>query len=202
MRRFQLTGGDLSLDFVNTLDSRPSEKRKELLPTFGDVCSWARQASVITERQEKALKRKAAARPREAETARRRIVAARECLFRILAAIAEREKIPEGDLERWNRLARRAAVRFELVQREQGLAFRSAADPSFESLLWPVVHSAVRLLTGPEVSRLRRCASEECDWMFLDRSKRGNRRWCDMTVCGTRAKARRFYSRRKKSQRG
>jgi predicted RNA-binding Zn ribbon-like protein len=202
MRRFELTGGDLSLDFVNTLDSRPGEKQKELLPTFGDVCSWARQASVITERQEKALKRKAAGRPCEAETARRRIVAARECLFGILAAIVEREKIPEDDLERWNRLARRAAGRFELVQREQGLAFRSAVDPSFESPLWPVVHSAVRLLTGPEVSRLRRCASEECDWMFLDRSKRGNRRWCDMTVCGNRAKARRFYARRKKSRRG
>ncbi|MCI0410541.1 MAG: CGNR zinc finger domain-containing protein [Acidobacteria bacterium] len=33
--------------------------------------------------------------------------------------------------------------------------------------------------------------------MFLDRSKRGNRRWCDMTVCGNRAKARRFYLRKK-----
>jgi predicted RNA-binding Zn ribbon-like protein len=200
MAPFELTGGNLSLDFVNTLDLRPSEKRRELLRTYRDVCSWARQALVITQEQEKALKKKAARRPLEAESARRKMVAARECLFRILLSMIERKRIPQDDLERWNRLVRRAAARFELVQGEDGLFFRTLDDPDFESPLWAVVQAGVRLLTGPEVPRLRRCAAPECDWLFLDRSKRGNRRWCDMKICGNRAKARRFYSRRKRSR--
>jgi hypothetical protein len=30
-------------------------------------------------------------------------------------------------------------------------------------------------------------------WLFVDASKNGTRRWCDMTAFGNRAKARRHY---------
>jgi predicted RNA-binding Zn ribbon-like protein len=33
--------------------------------------------------------------------------------------------------------------------------------------------------------------------MFLDLSRNHSRRWCDMTSCGNRAKARRYYTRHK-----
>ena len=36
---------------------------------------------------------------------------------------------------------------------------------------------------------------EGCSWLFLDMSKNRSRRWCDMKVCGNRAKARRFSAR-------
>ncbi|MFI4995137.1 MAG: CGNR zinc finger domain-containing protein [Hyphomicrobiales bacterium] len=42
---------------------------------------------------------------------------------------------------------------------------------------------------------MRRCANEKCLWMFVDESKSGTRRWCQMSACGNRAKARRHYSR-------
>lgn len=58
--------------------------------------------------------------------------------------------------------------------------------------LWPVVRSAAELLTSDRLDRVRRCSADECDWLFLDRSKNGSRRWCDMTVCGNRSKVRRF----------
>jgi predicted RNA-binding Zn ribbon-like protein len=44
-----------------------------------------------------------------------------------------------------------------------------------------------------EHRRVRRCANEKCLWLFVDESKNGTRRWCDMTACGNRAKARRHY---------
>jgi predicted RNA-binding Zn ribbon-like protein len=43
--------------------------------------------------------------------------------------------------------------------------------------------------------RLRICEGPNCSWVFLDVSKAGRRRWCDMAVCGNSAKARRFYQR-------
>ncbi|NJR13323.1 MAG: hypothetical protein HC779_02360 [Phyllobacteriaceae bacterium] len=52
--------------------------------------------------------------------------------------------------------------------------------------------SALRLLGLQESARLKACPA--CGWLFLDRSKNRSRAWCDMTVCGNRAKARRFYS--------
>ena len=43
--------------------------------------------------------------------------------------------------------------------------------------------------------RLRPCANEECRKFLIDRSRAGTARWCSMSRCGNRMKARRHYSR-------
>lgn len=55
--------------------------------------------------------------------------------------------------------------------------------------------SALRLIAMPESDRLKICPN--CGWLFLDRSKNKSRAWCDMAVCGNRAKARLHYHRKK-----
>jgi predicted RNA-binding Zn ribbon-like protein len=62
-------------------------------------------------------------------------------------------------------------------------------------MLAPIVRGAADLLIGPDRARVRECGSDTCFWLFLDHSKNGTRRWCDMKVCGNRAKARRHYQR-------
>jgi len=42
--------------------------------------------------------------------------------------------------------------------------------------------------------RLRPCANEECRLFLLDHSRAGTARWCSMSGCGNRMKARRHYS--------
>ena len=64
-------------------------------------------------------------------------------------------------------------------------------------LIAPVLWSAGDLLTGPRLDRVRRCANLECGWLFLDDSRAGKRRWCSMSACGNRAKARRHYHKSK-----
>jgi predicted RNA-binding Zn ribbon-like protein len=59
--------------------------------------------------------------------------------------------------------------------------------------------SAADLLTRAD-RRVRRCANEACLWLFIDESKAGTRRWCDMSSCGNRAKSRRHYLKTKGSQ--
>ncbi|CAN7164543.1 CGNR zinc finger domain-containing protein [Pararhizobium sp. LjRoot255] len=56
--------------------------------------------------------------------------------------------------------------------------------------------SALMLATLSEPERLKICPN--CQWLFLDRSRNRSRTWCDMTVCGNRAKASRHYQRQKK----
>lgn len=43
--------------------------------------------------------------------------------------------------------------------------------------------------------RLKACRSDTCQWAFVDHARNRSRQWCDMAVCGNRAKARRFRSR-------
>jgi predicted RNA-binding Zn ribbon-like protein len=45
------------------------------------------------------------------------------------------------------------------------------------------------------LARLRMCASDECRWVFFDRSKPGNRRWCSSALCGNRQKTRAYRQR-------
>jgi len=50
-----------------------------------------------------------------------------------------------------------------------------------------------------ERARVKECDSDTCDWLFLDRSRNRSRRWCDMSDCGNRAKARRYQARHRHS---
>lgn len=196
--QFELSGGDLALDFVNTIDSRPTAHPKELLPRYADLVSWSRQAGVLSERQKQALLGKSRRGAKKAEETRKLAVGLRECLFRVFTAITDEQDVSKDSLMEWNRFVLRSMEHYELIQDKSVFSWRLRSEPlELDSMLWPVIHAAVKLSTGPQASRIRRCASPSCDWLFLDASKRGNRRWCDMTVCGNRAKARRFYSRKK-----
>ena len=43
--------------------------------------------------------------------------------------------------------------------------------------------------------RLRPCENDECRLFLIDHSRAGTARWCSMSGCGNRMKARRHYSR-------
>jgi predicted RNA-binding Zn ribbon-like protein len=59
---------------------------------------------------------------------------------------------------------------------------------------WLAVRSLLRLL-DEHPTRVRNCANPDCPFWFLDTTRSGTRRWCSMTVCGNRLKARRHYRR-------
>ncbi|QND53996.1 hypothetical protein HB779_20450 [Phyllobacterium sp. 628] len=55
--------------------------------------------------------------------------------------------------------------------------------------------SGLRLLEPQRLERIKICPN--CHWLYFDESRNRSRRWCDMTVCGNRAKAQRHYRRNK-----
>jgi predicted RNA-binding Zn ribbon-like protein len=195
---FDISGGALCLDFANTVDNRPQEHPRELLRGYADLVAWSRQAGAVSPQQAGQLLRAAARRKAAAQGALRRARRLRESLYRIFSAAAGGRTVPEEDVAALNATAETALG--QLRVRRQGRRFAwdwNEAGPGLERMLWPVVRSAGELLTSDELGRVRECAAETCGWIFLDRSKNGSRRWCNMKVCGNRAKARRFYRRRK-----
>jgi predicted RNA-binding Zn ribbon-like protein len=63
---------------------------------------------------------------------------------------------------------------------------------TLDAPLWAVARDAGNLLTSESLQRLRECDGDVCGWLFLDLTKNGSRRWCDMRGCGNRAKVRRY----------
>lgn len=70
-------------------------------------------------------------------------------------------------------------------------------DWVFEGVVdWPAhVVLAWGEVQNERPGRLRACANDECQLFLLDRSRSGTGRWCSMSGCGNRMKARRHYER-------
>jgi predicted RNA-binding Zn ribbon-like protein len=196
-RVFDLSGGALCLDFVNTLDDRPAPRPKESLESYGDLVTFARMTGSLPDGLLVALRTEAQGRPDEAEAALTHARTIREAAYRLFLALVEGRAIPGADLDTLNATLARAMSRTRLVDLGDG-RFGWAWEGLPVDLMapvWPVVRSIADLLTSPELVALRLCASETCNWLFLDTSRNGSRRWCSMRTCGNRAKARRHHAR-------
>jgi predicted RNA-binding Zn ribbon-like protein len=202
--RFDLSAGALCLDFANTVGGARATRPQELLRDYRDLLAWARQAGCLGAAEAARLARQAARQPARARAALARARAARERLYRVFAALARDATPDRDDLAALDRELRLALARLRLTPAAGGgLDWRWDAAGATHPLrpLWPVLRSAVELLTSPASARVRECAAESCSWLFLDRSHAARRRWCDMKTCGNRAKARRHYRRRRGGRR-
>ena len=136
----------------------------------------------------------APARRREFE----RAIEARETIYRVFDATARGKTPAAADLETLNGLLAAAPARTTLRRERNGFSWDVDMRGSTAlGQLAPVLWSAGDLLTGARLDKVRRCANPECGWLFLDDSRAGKRRWCSMSSCGNRAKARRHYHKSK-----
>ena len=188
---FKLNAEPVALDFVNTLDDRyaPGGPR-ELLPSYADLIRFCRQAGIVTHAEATRLSALPGA---SQEKALRSAIELRELLARVFYRWVEGRPPSAEDriaLEEWSAVcARHRELRWK-NERLEWTWKALAADAEAPALL--LAQRALDLLIRDELPRLHTCASETCRWLFLDTSKNRTRRWCDMKICGNRAKARRY----------
>lgn len=194
-------GGALCLDFVNTVVSRPASDR-DGLGTYEDLLRWSVAADSLGVAEAEELRRRAGESPEGARAALDQARSVRESMFKALEARIGKTALPAKPMAEINAALGAAMSHLRLTAGEPGEG--SGVDWAWEGPetaldrpLWPVLRSFADIMTEAPVERLRLCASDRCDWLFLDTSKNGKRCWCDMSVCGNRAKATRHYNRRK-----
>lgn len=186
----------LWLEFVNT-DTAPSAPRGDLLRDFGTLLRWLVDARVIDTDRAGGLSRRALLQPAAATAtlvdARRVRAAMRQLAERGATSTRTRE---DAILE-INRVLGRSAGTRRLEQIEPGRYVRVfvPTGDAFAGLMIPIVESAADSLVLDELDRVHRCADPRCPRVFLDTSRNGTRRWCDMGTCGNRAKAARHRAR-------
>jgi predicted RNA-binding Zn ribbon-like protein len=194
---FDLSGGLLCVDFTNTVSGRYSGPR-ELLRGYADLIAWSRQAGGISADDAESLLEAAEDDPEAAGRVLQQAIRLRETLYRILSAVAAGGPAPGKDLAAMNVELQRGLSNACIEPGAEGFRWNWSARPlTLERPLWPVVRSAADLLTSDQLSRLRICASDTCLWLFMDASRNRSRRWCDMKVCGNRAKVQRHYHKTK-----
>jgi predicted RNA-binding Zn ribbon-like protein len=217
----KLLGGRLCLDFANTIDWADGEPMPEYeaLHESADLMRWGRRLGVLAATGDVAELAAAAERPsgraargdaaelaagaerrpgRAARGDAAELAAAkalRAALYATFAALSDGARPPAAALARIARDHAEAAAAARLRGREGAWRMDWPADDP-RRVRFAVAADAVALLADAErLARVHRCPGRNCGWLFLDTS--GRRRWCSMQTCGSRAKMRRLYERRR-----
>ena len=199
MHQFDFSGGALCCDLVNTWGDR-SDPANERLGGYVELLEWAKQAEVLGEGVGSELADLARQKPGAADGVFGVAIELREAIYRAFSAAAAGKKPVEADIGFLNGVLA-AIPRQRLCCGGECCEWEwSPEELDLDRVLWPVVRSAADLLTSSEVGRIRECDAPDCNWLFLDHSRGGRRKWCDMSTCGNRAKARRYYERHRKAE--
>ena len=182
-RDFQFISGSIALDFVNTVGNRLGTKR-DYFQSADDVNRWARLAGLISEGESLRLTAKQV----------RRIRAVRGGLYAIFRRLVARPRVTRQGIARLNTMLGSISLKRRLLWAKGKVNWESKVlvrDPM--SMLAPILLNAAEVLVTGAFQKVRQCADKNCGWLFLDASQAGKRRWCSMSDCGNRAKARRHY---------
>ena len=199
----ELLGGRLCLDFVNTVEWRGTESPYDFLNTYRNFVIWCRHVGLMRNPEAKVLIQKADKNPAEAKKILFRALELRETIYRLFSSMSEGISPAKKDLAAFNKYLSQTMRESRIIETKEGLTWDSEGNK--DSLAWilnPVIRSAADLLVSGDLKRVKSCADSSCGWLFLDISRNKSRRWCDMKDCGNRAKASRFYRRRKLSRAG
>jgi predicted RNA-binding Zn ribbon-like protein len=192
---FEFVAGNLALDFANTDHNYGADDPQDDLQAYSDLIGWGRQSGLLREGESRRLLRAAQTRPASAAHDLRRARALRAVLYHVFSSIALTGKADSQALGRFNSRLRRALAGANLERAGPQYALGWEEHGQIDRLLCQLIHAATNLLTSERLGRLRQCAGDNCTWLFVDTSRNGKRRWCDMRACGNRAKVRRFRQR-------
>jgi predicted RNA-binding Zn ribbon-like protein len=184
-----LVGGVLALDFCNTSSGRGTEGRLEHLHTAGNLLTWARHAAILDESKETHLRRLCEADPAFGARLLSRALHLRDALYRLDAALARGKTPDQADIDVLAEAHAACLGKGRLTTSDGGFGWTwTVEDTPEEVILGPIAASAMAVVTAADRARLKQCRGYHCGWLFLDTTKSNNRRWCEMEVCGNRAK--------------
>lgn len=188
--------GNMALDFVNSVRSWDGGSAQgDHWEGYDDLVAWSEAAGALTAKAAKQLRTLSARKPREAVRVLAQARASRQAIHDLFAALAADAKPAAADLQALDTALAGVLPHQHLIGTAQGFAWQWDDAPALDRMLWPVLRAAGDLLVSDRLPRIRECGGERCGWLFLDETKNRSRRWCEMGVCGNRAKARRHYDR-------
>jgi predicted RNA-binding Zn ribbon-like protein len=203
----KLLAGRLSLDFANTVDWDESGSQlpeTDALSVPHALDRWAARLgdpaaltappdlSRVKERPEAAgADSPATAGPPGLIAVR----AFRDSLYSLFAAVADGGLVSPDALSLLQAVHADGVAAAQIEPRGGGFVL-AWPDAEPRRVLYAVAADAVALLADQHLlARVHRCPGRNCGWFFLNTS--GRQRWCSMATCGSRAKMRAMYARRR-----
>ena len=190
-RRFSTLGGHPALDLANTVTWRLDPgRRRDYVSTYAEALRCLEQLGVLTSAERTVVERQATRSPELAAFELEELKRLREAVYGVVVDDSD----AADELSRHFADAIAAAT---LTRGDGALRWSLPADVRLPRLR--MAQLAIDLVTENPSDRLRQCDDDACGWVFLDRSPRRNRRWCDSADCGNRNRVRAHYERERSS---
>jgi predicted RNA-binding Zn ribbon-like protein len=191
-----LIAGDLALNFANSESGRGFPSHQDHLQAPAHVADWLEHAGALDAAATTALRARLAEDPAFAAALFADARRLRDDVRAVAAAIALRMNPPAPALDDLAALHARwlAAAKLAPVGERRGWRWRFD-DAPLAAALGPIALAATTLVTERDPTRIKQCGGVACGWLFYDETKNNRRRWCEMEVCGNRAKQRRRAAR-------
>ena len=188
-----LVGGELALDFANTSSGRGWREHQEHLRSCGDIVDWAARARVLSPDEADGLREATRADPDLGRGLFDAALALREDVYALSSEIAAGRAAPPEHTERLTQTHAHFLARAQLAPVGGNFAWNwSTKNAPIEAVLGRISLSALTILLQADLTRIKQCPGDKCGWLFLDATKNKSRRWCEMEICGNRAKQKRF----------
>ena len=185
-----LVAGKLALNFTNTESGRGGAKHLDHLQTAADLVTWASHAKIIDGRDFAPSQRAVKAQSKLARHLITRGRSLRETIYQVNSRVIAGRQPGDKLLRSLTAAHAEMLAVATLTPNEDNYAW--TWNPKIEltaAILGPITVSALTLLIQADLSRIKQCHGNNCGWLFFDDTKNKSRQWCDMSVCGNRAKA-------------
>lgn len=186
-RNFLWVGSHTGIDLVNTAAVDDRGDPVDLVPDFVALVDWAHAAELID--ADVARKCRTAAAPQQGD-----VLAWFRTLRASLRALLERGDDDPSGGRALDAVVGDVAVRLGYRPSQSASDTPVVAERPLERLRLALAVAALDA-TRLDRSRIRSCARRRCILLYYDTTKNRSRRWCDMAVCGNRAKASSHYRR-------
>jgi predicted RNA-binding Zn ribbon-like protein len=188
-----LIGGHVVLDLVNTVTARNTVP-VDWLDGYARLLEWAHLSGSFEPGALDSLARASTADTPGADRALKRLRSLREVLLEAFTAQIERRALPATIVAEIEQQWKDAVAHARFDGDGGGLRLQLSVERSdLDYLRHELTLRAVQLLEHLPVERARVCPGPHCGWLFVDSSRGGHRRWCDMATCGNLVKGRRHY---------
>jgi predicted RNA-binding Zn ribbon-like protein len=193
-----LVGGSIAFDFANTESGRGTDQHQNHLREAENVAAWIEHAGTLSLDDVASLRAELSADPGRAEELLTVARALRATVQDVGSSIAACGVPPEAALAKLSALHARCLSHATMIADASACRWAWSVHASpVEAALGPIGLAAVKVFTEGDFSRIKQCGGHACGWLFLDTTKNNGRRWCEMEVCGNRAKQKRLAARRR-----
>jgi predicted RNA-binding Zn ribbon-like protein len=185
-------GGSPALNFINTCRKTRKGGYTDLLTDYSAFLNWCEETKLIDWDTYLTLDGEQRCYVKEAEMIWCTVKSARECLDELFNSLINGDEVHPLLLERFNTwtVAIRPHLRYATGPKGVALYWHNI-DEEMNLPFWLIIAAACELLDSGDWREIKKCPV--CGSLFIDRSRRGNRTWCNPNTCGSLKKSKKYF---------